>query len=235
MNADATTGFRLGTITAAGAEIPFVERGPADSAIRLLIIPPLFEEMNRCRQAMAGISRLLASHNIASLLPDLPGTGDSALPLEAISWQDWQLSLIALAQQWRATHALAIRGASLLTESLELPAFHLAPIVSGERIWRDLLRARIIADQEAGHTTARAQIDEAVTRGETVTLAGYDLPAPLARALLGARVAQPANDVTLRPDDPSFAGPPVWLQAEPLPATLLSEAVVNWLLPKLAG
>lgn len=235
MSKAAAPGFRLGTIASATGDLPVVERGPENAPIRLLIVPPLFEEMNRCRQAMADIGRRLADNGIASLLPDLPGTGDSSAALEAVRWGTWCDSVQSLAAMWRATHVLALRGGSLLTNALDVPVFHLAPITSGDRIWRDLVRARITADREAGRDTTRAMLEDAADRGQTVELAGYALPASLVTVLRAATIDAPAPDMALRPDDPGFDGPPVWLQAEPLPAARLAEAVVNWLSAKLAG
>ncbi|MEA3065760.1 MAG: hypothetical protein QOJ27_2212, partial [Sphingomonadales bacterium] len=59
--------------------------GPA-----LLFLPPLFEEMNRTRALLAALMRRLAGEGYGCWLPDLPGTGESERPLEAVAWQDWR-------------------------------------------------------------------------------------------------------------------------------------------------
>jgi len=85
-----------------------------DRAARLLIVPPLFEDMNRTRRFLVETQRLLDSSGIDSVLPDLPGCNESPQAFSAQSLGSWRDAMAAAARHFRATHVLAVRGGALV-------------------------------------------------------------------------------------------------------------------------
>lgn len=227
--------FRL-IDTPAGA-LPTIVRGPATGP-QLLFVPPLFEEMNRTRTLLAGIGRRLAARGIGSWLPDLPGTGDSDRALTKVRWQDWRDALAALSQKMSPSsenHVItfAVRGGALLDDAADATLrLRLAPVTSGDRQLRELLRTRQAADQEGGSPTSIAALESRLHL-ETVELGGYPITPALAADLRSA-VAAPAVAGTVAAlsggtGDHSFDGPPVWRQAEPAAAQVLAVDLADWI------
>ena len=225
--------FRL--IDTPAGSLPCIVRPPADGA-QLLIVPPLFEEMNRTRALLAGIGRRLTERGIGSWLPDLPGTGDSELPFAAASWKLWRGTIASLTEQIAATcgsrpHLFAVRGGTLLADAAGATSHYLlAPVAAGDRLLRELLRTRQAADQERGSAGTLAEL-EARLATETVELGGYPVTPALAADLRAARLvgSQPTRTVALNggSGDRQFDGPPVWRQAEPLAAAALATEIAD--------
>ena len=63
----------------------------------VLYLPPLAEEMNRCRALAAAQARLLANAGYACLLFDYFGTGDSSGELSDANWDIWHGDVLAAA------------------------------------------------------------------------------------------------------------------------------------------
>lgn len=231
--------FRL--IETAAGSLPCIVRPPADGA-QLLIVPPLFEEMNRTRTLLAGIGRRLTERGIGSWLPDLPGTGDSELPLTGVRWRQWRDAVAALSELIAATsggrpHLFAVRGGALLADVPDAASrYLLAPVVSGERLLRELMRTRLAADQERGEAGTLAELEARLVK-ETLELGGYPISPALAADL---RLAHPGGSPPTRTaalaggkGDRLFDGPPVWRQAEPLAAPALAleiaDDIADWI------
>jgi pimeloyl-ACP methyl ester carboxylesterase len=227
--------FRL--IDTPAGSLPCIIRGPA-AGPQVLIVPPLFEEMNRTRALLAAIGRGLAERGIGSWLPDLPGTGDSDLALTSTSWEDWRRSIREISRHIKAgsdnpLFSFAVRGGSLLDDAAEAAAWmRLAPVASGDRLLREMLRTRIAADQERGTPTALAAL-EAQLQSETIELGGYPITSLLATGLSAARASPiaPGRTAALTGGvgDLIFDGPPVWRQAEPLGARALATDLADWI------
>lgn len=183
-----------------------IERGRPS---RLLIVPPLFDEMNRMRRMVVSTMRLLDDLGVDAILPDLPGTGESLAPLHAQSLRGWRTAMAGLARHFRATHVLAVRGGALVFPNA-LPGWVLEP-VSGAHVLRQMLRARIIAAREAGETEDSASLI-AQGRAEGLLLAGYDLGAGMIAGLESARPLDEGQRA-LRQSD--LGGAALWLRAEP--------------------
>ncbi len=125
---------------------------------RLLIVPPLFEEMNRTRRFLVETQRLLDHAGIDSFLPDLPGCNESLQDFAAQSLGSWRDAMAAAARHLRATHVLAARGGALVFPTM-LPGWVLEP-VKGASILRQLLRARVLNAREAGLAEDSGQLLE---------------------------------------------------------------------------
>lgn len=227
--------FRL--IDTPAGSLPCIVRGPADGP-QLLIIPPLFEEMNRTRALLAGIGRGLAERGIASWLPDLPGTGDSDVALPAVRWSDWRQAVRSVSQHIEANHGkgtvtFAVRGGALLDDAAEAAvALRLAPVTSGDRQLREMLRTGVAALQERGTPTSLAALEDQL-RTTTLELGGYPITPALAAGLAAARAAAiaPGRTAALTggAGDLLFDGPPVWRQAEPIAARALAADLAAWI------
>ena len=114
--------------------------GPADGPL-VLVSPALFAEANRTRAFTVAIMRHLAAQGLASLLPDLPGTGDSLVPSEDARFDHWR-SAFGDHVGDRPTVSFAVRGGALIDTSSTLAGrYHLSPI-AGAAVVRDLVRIR---------------------------------------------------------------------------------------------
>ncbi|MDO9488806.1 MAG: hypothetical protein Q7J32_10570 [Sphingomonadaceae bacterium] len=222
--------------TPAGS-LPCIVRGPA-SGPQLLIIPPLFEEMNRTRALLAGVGRGLADRGIGSWLPDLPGTGDSDSLLTSVVWSDWRQAIQLVSQHIGANSgkgifSFAVRGGALLDDAAEIAVrMRLAPVTSGDRLLRELLRTRVAADQERGTPTSLASLEQQL-QSTMLELGGYPITPALAAGLSAARASPiaPGRTAALAGGvgDLIFEGPPVWRQAEPIAARALADDLAAWI------
>lgn len=210
-----------------------ISHGPEDGP-HVLIVPPLFEELNRTRQLLAQMMRRLAANGIATHLPDLPGTGESGRALADTSWHEWREAIALAVRAVRASHVVSIRGGSLLDDSAaDADILRFAP-TEGKRLLRDMSRARSVTDKAFDSAAQKAIFDSGPT-----LLGGYRVTAALATAL---RDAEPADSVKARtvrlegdpgPADRYIAGPPLWRRAEPAGspelADALAEEIVSWI------
>lgn len=229
-----TGGGAVRLLPLAGATEWVVTRGPR-SAARVLFVPPLFEELNRCRRLIAEVGRRLAAGGIGSWLPDLPATGESDRALNEIGWDDWRRAIAdaaaALGEEAEAVHLVSIRGGALVDDAVPRAAsrWWLAPI-DGAALWRDLIRARLAADRESGGTLTAALIEDSAA-ASPVELAGYLIPPAVSGPLRRAIPATPAGRcrhaaLTSSPGvDVRLPGPPPWRQTEPEDCPALADAM----------
>jgi hypothetical protein len=192
--------------------------GPQDGP-QLLILQPLFEEMNRCRAMIAGICRALGERGIGCWLPDLPGTGESLRALDTLGWEEWLAAVDgAMAVVRDATGAIpatvAIRGGALLDHRVPQRALRLSP-TTGRSLLSDLRRSALASGSDPAHP------------------AGYTLSPALADALA---VAEPSPDGDIRtvrlssddrPADRRIDGTPLWRRPEPETDRAMAELVVE--------
>jgi hypothetical protein len=176
---------------------------------RLLIVPPLFAEMNRTRRLLAQTMRALDGHGIDAMLPDLPGTNESLQPFFGQSLHGWRTAMARAAQGFAATHVLAVRGGALIFPNA-LPGWVLEPLM-GSAILRQMLRARVLSAREAGRHEDSAGLLE-LGRSEGVMLAGYDLGPAL---IAGLESARPLDEGQREIRQAELGGGALWLRAEP--------------------
>lgn len=216
-----------------GGDQPMMSFGP-DTGPHLLIIPPLFEELNRTRKLISDVMRALAAKDITSHLPDLPGTGESETDLVDTNWSDWLNAVKSAANACTATAVLAIRGGCLLDGAMaSLPVMRFSPF-EGKRLIRDLVRSRSLND-----SSFDSNAQKAVFTGGPTILGGYPITSTLACAVRDAEIAEFGSTKTLRLEtehgdaDDHLAGPPLWRRAEPSGSDeltgALTAAVSSWI------
>lgn len=178
-------------------------------AHRLLVVPALFEEANKLRRFTVEVMRRLDATGIDSLLPDLPGCGESMAPLASQTPGTWRAAMAAVAAQWGATHLVAIRGGALVAPAL--PGWALAP-VKGASVLRQMLRARVLAAREAGREeSSEGLLAEGTTAG--LELAGYPLGAQFIAEFQTLEMNISGFIETI--EQARLGGPGLWLRAEP--------------------
>lgn len=178
-------------------------------SIRVLIVPPLFEEMNRTRRLLVETQRQLDALGLDSMLPDLPGCNESTQAFSAQSLGSWRDAMVAAARHFAASHVLAVRGGALVFPT-SLPGWVLEP-VKGSTILRQLLRARVLSAKEAGREESSADLLEQ-GRNHGLELAGYRLSAALV-AGLDAAVPQDEGQRVIRQSE--LGSGALWLRSEP--------------------
>ncbi len=205
----------------------------------VLIVPPLFEELNRCRALIAGFARAVAAAGFQAVLPDLPGTGESPRRLTEVGWDDWTGALGLVSFDLRARggtpYLASFRGGCLIEDRVEVAGrWRFAP-VAGSALTRDLIRAK----QATLPGRATAERLDADARSGVTEFAGYPVPPDVFSSLAAAPV--PTDDVarTVRLDtDPAAAdlklpGKPLWRQSEPgndaVLASALAADIVAWM------
>ena len=179
--------------------------GPDTGPVVLLLLPP-FEEANRTRTFAVGLLRALASRGIASVLPDLPGQGESLLPTEAVTLADWRAAVTALVSAIdRPVVGAAIRAGALFDGDADLAGrWHLAP-QSGAALVREL--GRIVG----GIDRSAACVDIAGNRIATSLLDELGAATPCdAHPRRVVRLGTDPEDADLRVD-----AAPLWRRAEP--------------------
>ncbi len=173
----------------------------------VLIVPALFEEMNRTRRMLVETIRALDTHGIDAMLPDLPGCNESLADFSAQSLDSWRVAMARAAAHFGATHVLALRGGALVAP--DLPGWALEP-AKGAGLLRQLLRARTIAAREAGREE-RLEDLLALGRSEGLELAGYRCGAALIAGLEAGLPAPHLAPMTLS----EIGGAALWLRSEP--------------------
>ena len=217
----------------AGGREAMLRFGPAGAPVVVAALP-LFEEANRTRALVVTILRALAAQGIGAALPDLPGTGESLVPVEAVTLADWRAAFAAsvtmLGDESGPVHAISVRGGALVeTEAPVRSRWQLGP-ATGESVVRELLRARAIA--EPG-TSLDFDPTAPAPAGPPIEIAGNQVPrkllADLAAAMppIGARI----RVVRLGRDrgvfDRKIDVPSPWRRAEPENDATLAEQLTD--------
>ena len=184
-----------------------------DSARRILIIPPLFDEMNRMRRVLVSAMRDLAGRGVGCVLIDLPGCNESLTKLEDQSLDSWRDAVRARASQLAVTHIASIRGGALIDDGhSDLPPWRLAP-VKGSSLLKTMIRTRIAGEKEAGNSISEAHLMAQAEIGP-IELAGNMLGPDMVAQLAIADPVALAN-LAERKLGENIVGSPLWLRAEP--------------------
>jgi pimeloyl-ACP methyl ester carboxylesterase len=177
----------------------------------ILFLPPLFEELNRTRALIAAIMRRLAAEGLSCLLPDLPGTGESERPLEAVGWEDWMEAVAAAAAETPRVVA-SLRGGCLLDSAVPAGGrWRFAP-AEGLSLVRDLERAGLVSGGGAAGYAPSAGLLEALREAS---------PSPEP----GARTVRLASD--RGEADAKLEGPALWRRSEPSTSSELASSIAS--------
>jgi hypothetical protein len=195
--------------------------GDVEASRCILIIPPLFDEMNRVRRMLVQAMRALAERGVRTLLPDLPGCNESAADLPVQTIETWQEAVAASALQLGATHIAALRGGALIDHKPSLPVWRLAP-VKGSSLLKTMLRTRIAAEREAGRTVTIEQL-MAAAQSSPLELSGYVLGMAMLESLDSSlpAVVPDLHEAALT----DVNGSALWLRAEPQDDPAMSTAL----------
>ncbi|HTG38898.1 hypothetical protein [Sphingomonas sp.] len=195
--------------------------GPQQGEVVLAAMPP-FEEANRLRAFFVTLLRALGDHGIGAALPDMPGQGESLLPTEKASLDDWRGAFAAaeekLTRAGGRVHIAAMRGGALFDGRANCQSrWHFAP-VTGAALVRDMVRAKQAAAREASEPFDPKSI---VGDGPPVELAGNCISRSMLAELQGAAPFAGSGLRTLRldtdtaPADRKLLARPLWRRAEP--------------------
>lgn len=182
--------------------------GPDAAPAAVLIVPPLAEEMNRCRRMLFLLGRRLAEKGLEALLPDLYGTGDSDGDFVDARWSIWIDDLLGCLRSLshggrRPVSVVGLRVGALLAAAVarraagEVESLVLwQPVVSGRTAVTQLMRTRIAAaalGRGKGPKSVAELREELRARG-SLEIAGYEMHAELIADLERAElVAEPGS------------------------------------------
>jgi hypothetical protein len=189
---------------------------------QILIIPPLFDEMNRVRRMLAQAMRDLDARDVGSMLIDLPGCNESIAKLEEQSLDGWRAAVVACAAQLGATHIASLRGGALVDDGVSLPHWRLAA-VKGSSLLKTMIRTRIAGEKEAGKATSEAEL-MAAAKAAPLELGGNLLGPDMIAQLAIAEPVAVAN-LTERKLGEDISGTPLWLRAEPQDDAAMSASI----------
>lgn len=203
-------GFRHEPFDCRGATEWILVHGGNDSP-QVLLIPPLFEEMNYLRRFIVDIAHALAAQGIGSWLPDLPGTGESLRHLRDIDWEDWRGAVRAVGKAIGSRvgtlpHVASFRGGTLLGDAVEARSWWSYAPATGASLLRHLRRTQLISDLENHRQNIVEQTEIASFCG------GYELSFAM-REALSVAVELPVNGP--RRAIPAGPGTPLWRRSEP--------------------
>ena len=199
--------------------------GDAKSDRVIIIVPPLFDEMNRVRAVLVGAMRELAKRGITAMLPDVPSCNESLAFITGQTIESWRFAMKSAAEQHQATHVASVRGGTLLTADIDLPQWRLAPI-KGASILKNMLRTRIASDKEGGLSTTTDCLMTDAQSGP-IELSGYRLGADMLASLDSAVPSDAGVEVTLGDGPGELSGKPLWLRAEPQEDAEMSVALAT--------
>ncbi len=168
----------------------------------LVVVPPFAEEMNKSRRMWSLLAAQLAAQGIATLIPDLHGTGESDGDFADARWQSWREDLelacrFAREQGARRIALLGVRlGALLALDYLGTDAALAAahggivqlilwqPVLNGQQHMNQFLRLKLAAGlRQAAARETTATLRERLARGERLEVAGYELSRELLAAI----------------------------------------------------
>ena len=213
--------------------------GPRTGPV-VVVALPLFEEANRVRAFAVTICRLLAKRGVASVLPDLPGQGESLAALEQttlIRMREAMEGVADYAAKHGRPYAIGIRSGALLDAFAHFAGrWHLAP-VDGEALARDLLRLALAGGAVPPGSDLHALIAADRPTPVAGNLLSGDMVADLRCGLLYDRPDVPLRTIRLdtdpKPADRHVPGTPLWRRAEPdndpALAALLADDIADWI------
>lgn len=222
--------------------------GPETGPVAVVAMP-LFEEANRCRAFAVTLCRALARHGVASVLPDLPGQGESLVPLQTLSsskaiGEGFEAAVAAVNGTEHRSYGVAIRSGALICYLAEVRGqWQFAP-QSGPDLLRDLTRIKQAALPATSLPDAWYQ-EPLAGEGQQqppVEVAGSLISANFFTTLKADVIWHTDDDgpwrvvrlhTDRRPADRYVPGISLWRRAEasndPALAALLADDIVDWI------
>jgi alpha-beta hydrolase superfamily lysophospholipase len=185
-----------------------------EQAPAILIVPPLFEEMNRTRALIVGVMRRLARRGQGCWLLDLSGTGESERDLAGVTWDEWRHDVTCaaghVAEAARRPLIASFRGGALVDDQAKARGWWRFAPVDGAAVARDMVRSGLAGGVEwAGYSPSDAL--KAALEAAT--------PAPV----LPLRTVRLATDRAEA--DAKLEGPALWRRSEPGTSAELADAI----------
>lgn len=163
----------------------------------VLFVPPFAEEMNRSRQMVSSLARLLAARGYRVVIPDLAGTGDSYGQFGASTWEGWHSDIAAVAENAKGDAdmpftllGLRLGGLLALAAMREhaLGPDHVvlwSPCLSGSAFMKQFLRLRLMSSMigKSERKETIAGLSEHLLAGEALEVAGYEISPALYRSI----------------------------------------------------
>lgn len=204
--------------------------GPATGPV-VVIALPLFEEANRVRAFAVAICRALAKRGVASVLPDLPGQGESLVATQDVMLTDLQTAFAAAAATFVDPHVVALRsGALLAVHADSKSSWCFSPVGSGVDVVRQLQRTLHFSRSDG---PSLFDVAMAAPSDKVVEVAGNRLSAGLLRDLVHAvaTATPPYREVRLASETAAAAakypGTALWHRAEPDNDPALAASLAN--------
>ncbi len=220
--------------------------GPSTGPVAVVGLP-LFEEANRVRAFAVTICRALAKRGVGSVLPDLPGQGESMVAAQETTLANLRHAFAAVSEllfdQGRHVYSTSLRSGALVdADSPASGRWHLSP-TSGRDVLQDLgrilktagrdedvRRLRTVFQAEepafpmeiAGNLLGSALLEELTTDHGTYPLRAIGIPRRVVRL-----------DTDPAPAHLHLPGMPLWRRAEPdndpALAALLADDIADWI------
>lgn len=182
----------------------------------VLIVPPFADEMNKTRKMFTDVSQDLAKRGIATVLPDLYGTGDSEGEFCDADWDIWKGDLAqaagwSAAEGWPVQALLCVRlGCALGAETARISLHGIRqtvfwqPVLDGPRFLTQFLRLRVAATlMDEDRRESVSELRDRLRQGETLEVAGYELAPQLAKQI---------DEVHLEPAVGPYLGNLSWME-----------------------
>ena len=201
-------------------------------AHRVMLVPPLFDEMNRMRRMLVGVLEALEGLSVGGFLPDLPGTNESQIALDQVTLSGWQDAMAACAQQHGISHIASFRAGVLAVAGLNEADHWIFSPAKGAAVLRTMLRTKVAADRESGLATSIADLTIRAEK-ERLELAGNIIGPKLFAQLNAADIPSFARQQVIRlesdskPADSHVPGSALWLRAEPDDDPAMSSAIAR--------
>ncbi|MET0106721.1 MAG: hydrolase 1, exosortase A system-associated [Sedimenticola sp.] len=172
----------------------------------VVCFPPFAEEMNKCRGMMSAQARALTAVDLAVVVPDLFGTGDSSGDFGDADWSTWKTDMVNLVESiyqqghqhvflWgiRLGCLLALDVSNSVSRRIKRIIFW-HPLPNGQQAMTQFLRLRMAAGMMEGNQEKVSDLRRQLLEDNSVEVAGYDLSTGLTNAIDGLSMASLAPE-----------------------------------------
>lgn len=179
-----------------------------DSGYAVIYLPPFAEELNRARRMAALQAQMLAAAGIGMLALDPYGCGDSGGDFRDARWETWLDDAVRAVAWMRARGygsitLLGLRLGALLALAVAATTrisrvMLWNPVLRGDQMITQFLRLRLAADLSGGKKgESTSEMRQALAKGDSIEIAGYELSGELVSAIDTLRVADLGAAITI--------------------------------------